>query len=46
MKFKITVSFGVHTIDKEKSGIENFIEQADKNLYEAKNSGRNKTILG
>lgn len=46
VKFKITVSFGVHTIDKEKSGIENFIEQADKNLYEAKNSGRNKTILG
>lgn len=45
LKIKLTLSFGVHTIDKEKSGIENFIEEADKSLYEAKNSGRNKTVV-
>lgn len=45
IKIKITVSFGVHTlVTNDASSIESIIGFADKNLYRAKTSGRNKVI--
>lgn len=42
----ITVSIGVSIYDRTKDDtLEHFIERADKLLYEAKNSGRNKVIV-
>ena len=40
----ITASFGTYTLTSGKMTYEQLIEHADKNLYRAKNSGRNKTI--
>ncbi|TGE36171.1 GGDEF domain-containing protein [Desulfosporosinus fructosivorans] len=40
----ITASFGTYTLNSEKMTYEQLIDRADKNLYLAKNSGRNKTI--
>jgi len=40
----ITASFGTYTLNSKKITYEQLIEHADKNLYRAKNSGRNKTI--
>jgi len=40
----ITASFGTYTLTSENMTYEQLIEHADKNLYRAKNSGRNKTI--
>jgi diguanylate cyclase (GGDEF)-like protein len=40
----ITASFGAYTLNSPKMTCEQLIDQADKNLYKAKNSGRNKTI--
>lgn len=46
-KIKFTLSFGVAQFDtfKDNNEIQNTIARADKALYEAKNSGRNKVIL-
>lgn len=44
-KIQLTISFGVHTmVHSEESSIETIVGLADKNLYKAKNSGRNKVI--
>jgi len=40
---KVTISVGVAQLDRE-NDIMTLIEKADKNLYEAKNSGRNRVI--
>ncbi|MHB8127265.1 MAG: bifunctional diguanylate cyclase/phosphodiesterase [Desulfitobacteriaceae bacterium] len=40
----ITASFGTYTLNSGKLTCEQLIDHADKNLYRAKNSGRNKTI--
>jgi diguanylate cyclase (GGDEF)-like protein len=45
MKIKITSSFGAYTIQNVHITIDELISKADKNLYTAKNSGRNKTII-
>lgn len=42
---KITASFGGVTLYKKKMDLECIIDMADKNLYIAKNSGRNKTVI-
>lgn len=43
--FKLTTSFGIHSlITNEESNIESVINFADKNLYKAKQSGRNRVI--
>lgn len=44
IKITITASFGVYCIKNTEIDIEKFIELADKNLYEAKRRGRNKTV--
>ena len=45
IKVKITSSFGVYGITTNKISMEELILNADKNLYEAKTSGRNKTVV-
>ncbi|MBU3142664.1 GGDEF domain-containing protein [Clostridium sp. CF012] len=45
IKIKITSSFGGYITMNEKITIDELINKADKNLYSAKNSGRNKTII-
>lgn len=42
---KITASFGGITLYKTKMDLDCIIDMADKNLYMAKNSGRNKTVI-
>jgi diguanylate cyclase (GGDEF)-like protein len=44
VNISITASFGTYTLNSQKITCEQLIDQADKNLYIAKNSGRNKTI--
>ncbi|MBR1424702.1 GGDEF domain-containing protein [bacterium] len=41
----LTVSIGACQLSDDIDSEEKFVEQADKCLYEAKNSGRNKTVL-
>jgi two-component system, cell cycle response regulator len=44
-KIHLTTSFGVYTlVQADESSIETIIDKADKNLYKAKNSGRNAVI--
>ena len=43
--FSITISIGISTYAKDIKGKEGLIERADKALYEAKGSGRNRSIL-
>lgn len=43
--FSITSSFGVYTLHSEKLDVETIIQKADKNLYEAKRCGRNRTVI-
>jgi len=43
-QINITASFGTYTMNSPKMTYEQLIDHADKNLYIAKNSGRNKTI--
>ena len=45
IKIKITASFGVYGIVNNKTSMEELILNADKNLYKAKISGRNKTVV-
>jgi len=45
IKIKITASFGAYSIKNKKLTIDELINEADKNLYLAKNSGRNKTVI-
>ena len=42
---KFTVSIGVSLVNEEDKSFDDVIERADKALYEAKKSGRNKAIL-
>jgi two-component system, cell cycle response regulator len=44
-KIRITASFGICTISDPKMTKEDFIDCADKRLYVAKNSGRNKIVV-
>ncbi|MPN42749.1 putative diguanylate cyclase DgcT [bioreactor metagenome] len=44
-KVKVTASFGVYGIVSTKLDIEGFINAADKSLYAAKVTGRNKTVI-
>ena len=44
--FAVTVSCGVSEFNKDYESINKLITVADQALYEAKNGGRNKTILG
>lgn len=44
LEIKITSSFGVYSVDNRKIEVEDLISQVDKNLYKAKQSGRNVTI--
>ncbi len=41
---RITASFGTYTLKSNDLSYEQLMDRADKNLYKAKNSGRNKTI--
>ncbi|MCE5284501.1 MAG: GGDEF domain-containing protein [Pelosinus sp.] len=41
---KITASFGVHTFSRETVVMTDLLASVDKNLYEAKNTGRNRVI--
>jgi diguanylate cyclase (GGDEF)-like protein len=45
LEIKITSSFGIHSLNTTVIDIENFISNADKNLYIAKISGRNKSVI-
>jgi two-component system cell cycle response regulator len=45
LKVKITSSFGVYGLTTNKVNMEELIRSADKNLYEAKMNGRNKTVI-
>lgn len=44
LNIKITSSFGVYSTAGHKFDAETLIANSDKNLYKAKNSGRNKTV--
>lgn len=41
----ITASFGIYNITDYDTNVSDFLSIVDKNLYEAKNSGRNMTII-
>jgi diguanylate cyclase (GGDEF)-like protein len=43
--FSITISIGISTYSKDVKGKEALIERADKALYDAKGSGRNRSVL-
>jgi diguanylate cyclase (GGDEF)-like protein len=46
-EIKITVSIGIATYANENfATLEDFIQKADEFLYEAKRSGRNRTVTG
>lgn len=44
IKINLTSSFGIYVLRNEKMNMDEFISKADKNLYKAKLSGRNKTV--
>ncbi len=41
---KITSSFGMHTLADEEIDVDTLIQRADRNLYAAKEAGRNKVV--
>ena len=43
--FQITVSIGVATFDQTTQNLDMLVSQADHALYEAKRTGRNKTVI-
>jgi diguanylate cyclase (GGDEF)-like protein len=43
-KIQITASFGIYTIHDKSKNMEEFIDSADKKLYEAKSLGRNQIV--
>ena len=45
VNIKVTSSFGVYCTKNRKSDIENILIEVDKNLYEAKKKGGNRTII-
>jgi two-component system cell cycle response regulator len=45
VNIKITASFGAYSIVNKQITIDELVSEADKNLYLAKNSGRNKTVI-
>ena len=45
LTIKITASFGAYSLNNTRLDSESLISNADKNLYEAKRTGRNKTII-
>lgn len=45
VNIKITASFGAYSIVNKQITIDELVNEADKNLYLAKTSGRNKTII-
>ncbi|TWX66090.1 sensor domain-containing diguanylate cyclase [Colwellia sp. C1TZA3] len=44
-KFSSTISFGICELPVKNKTIEDYIESADKALYQAKSNGRNKTVI-
>lgn len=42
--FHVTVSIGISTYSEDVKGKEDFVERADRALYQAKNNGRNQSI--
>jgi diguanylate cyclase len=46
MKIKVTVSIGVASFSETLSSEEALIRAADKNLYRAKEEGRNRVVDG
>lgn len=46
IKFKITVSIGLATAEKKDKSLDSIAKRADKTLYKAKASGRNRVCLG
>ncbi|MFL0248524.1 GGDEF domain-containing protein [Candidatus Clostridium stratigraminis] len=45
LTIKITASFGAYSLNNTRLDSESLISNADKNLYKAKRTGRNKTII-
>ncbi len=45
VNLSITISIGVSTYPDTTNNIDNLLEDADKALYEAKRTGRNKVVL-
>jgi two-component system cell cycle response regulator len=45
VNIKITASFGAYSIVNKQITIDELVNEADKNLYLAKTSGRNKTVI-
>lgn len=45
VEIRITSSFGIHSLNTNVMDIESFISKADSNLYIAKVSGKNKSII-
>ena len=46
-KFNVTISCGVAELDTDfMKHTDQLVELADQALYEAKNSGRNRTVIG
>jgi diguanylate cyclase (GGDEF)-like protein len=43
--FTTTISFGICELPLKNKTIEDYIESADKALYQAKNDGRNKSVI-
>lgn len=43
--FSVTISLGISTLNNSKKTSNKLIEYADKALYEAKNSGKNKVVI-
>jgi diguanylate cyclase (GGDEF)-like protein len=44
-KIQITASFGIYTIHDKSKNMEEFIDSADKKLYQAKSLGRNQIVV-
>ncbi len=45
LSIKVTISIGVATLENKDTNIDTLLEQADKALYEAKKTGRNKVCV-
>lgn len=45
ININITASFGIYSVSDYNMNISEFLSRVDRNLYEAKNNGRNRTII-